>query len=326
MQEINKIREQVNSDIHAVNLRVIDIGKTTGLKLENIVPQVNDLQHKAEACALEVQSMRKNMPAHVIEDSKSWLGKLDDLDKKMQLNLSKTTSTVCNLQAKLDMNSILVSQLFEERSKSAKSQMEEKTRTRSRKKRDGSCGSRTPSLDVISENACREASPEMKTAPTHGLDSNFGLSGLQSRGGGVFRQSDEVRSKNITSRGFSPVREPSLSREFSTPLAGSRVPSRTATPMSTAPTTPQFRLLSSIPASTNVAPSASRGVPNSPGVSTRGVSPVRLTSPLRQSSHGGVCPTTLSDNMLNSSMRSSSFRATMSLISAAGSPREITRE
>merc|ERR1712137_359702 len=208
MQEINKIREQVNSDIHAVNLRVIDIGKTTGLKLENIVPQVNDLQHMAEACALEVQSMRKNMPARVIEDSKSWLGKLDDLDKKMQLNLSKTTSKICNLEAKLDMNSILVSQLFEERA-------------------------------------------------------------------GVFKQSDEVRSNNISSRGFSPVREPSLSREFSTPLPASVVPSRTATPMSTAPSTPQFRLLSSVPGFANVAPSTSRLVPSSPGAfsrSTRGAS------------------------------------------------------
>merc|ERR1712137_806677 len=130
-------------------------------------------------------------------------------------------STICNLQAKLDMNTVLVSQLFEERSKSTKLQTEEKTRTRSRRKRDGSCGSRTPSLDVISENICREGSPEIVGAPAHSLaahslDSNLGISGLRSRGG-VFKQSDEVRSNSIPIRGgCSPIRgEPHLSREFS---------------------------------------------------------------------------------------------------------------
>lgn len=228
MQEFRKMQDQVKSDINAMNLRLTDIE-------ENMAPQVNDLQHRIEACALELQSICENIPAHFIEDSELWFRKLEELDKKMQLNLSnlsKTTTNICNLQGKVDMNSVLVSQLFQERSKSAKAPVEDviKPRPRSRRRRAVSQDSRAPSLDVIAENACHSASLEANVTSTSASNSVHGSC----------RSShlDELRGGSTNSRVTEP---PSRSKthlqlhEFS--LSGSSVPSRIPTLFSSLSTT-----------------------------------------------------------------------------------------
>jgi len=258
------MQDQVKSDINAMNLRLTDIE-------ENMAPQVNDLQHRIEACALDVQSICENIPAHFIEDSELWFRKLEDLDKKMQLNLSnlsKTTTLICNLQGKVDMNSVLVQQLFQERSKSAKSPVEDviKPRPRSRRRRAVSQDSRASSLDVIAENACQSASLEANVTSTSALNSAHGSCKSS--------HLDELRGGCTNSRVTEPLSRSKTHlqlHEFS--LSGSSAPSRIPTLFSSLSTKSQFK-------GHTKAPSKARLVPASPGVfrtAAHGSSPVRFT-------------------------------------------------
>merc|ERR1712064_251676 len=123
------------------------------------------------------------------------------------------------------MNAILVSQLFQDCSKSVKSHSEDlpKPRTRSRTgRRSGSCDSRASSLDVIAENSCREESPETKVTPRNELDSD--ISGLNRRPAGGRIHFNELMKGSMNGHGASPPASPTasptnqpLSREFSLP-------------------------------------------------------------------------------------------------------------
>jgi len=237
MEKIGKIREQIKSDINDVKLVNVDKG---GL----LETRVHDLQHRIETLTCDVKLRFKQV---------------DDLLKQMQSN-----------QAKIDMNSVLISQLFQERSTSTN----EKPRARSHRRYDGSSDFRISDLDVAVENTGREHDPQ----PTAILPSLYGRHSFRT-GGFRNSESDGQKSHDSDHARGRPVRN-SLVRDFSS--YGSEAGSSASTPV--LPATPHFSQSSTV-LNTLTAKSVQRQVA-SPGIILSAVLPVHATKQPYLSSTG----------------------------------------
>jgi len=235
LQEIDKTRKQTKSDITDANMNVINVDKATTLSLEAISPEVNDLQ---------------SISVHSMEDSESWKTKLDDLARKMQSDQSNMTHTIHKLKAKVERNSILMSQLLKPQADDV-----DEPRKWLRRRHASNSDSGASSLDVIVENGDRESSSCQNGTPRLDLDSvirqnSFGADSL------LGSKSDGQKNHGLDrAASFSPIRDTRVQCQHDLSLSARASPG-SSTQQSSVPrflVPPSTGMVSNVPTRVHVA-------------------------------------------------------------------------
>lgn len=240
-------------------------------RLEGLTCEFDKLCQQTAACAADLKSPANNVSTQSMSDSENRLRRVEDSNDMTLEKVSDTVNMIGSLTAKMEMTSVLVSQLFEERCKDKVTSGCDglpKTRSHSQKARRRGCSNDSRKLDAISEVAGRD----FAYSPVPRVNSCSELDGSRtSLDTSSFHQPVEglgsLGSNSLGECSISPVRDVLINceRNWNLSRPASKAPSQplstTSTPLSSFSNTPQLgvSILPNVGTSPNVGSSPSVG-------------------------------------------------------------------